>query len=203
MKSAVFALAIAALVRADDGPGPNPNLGEILDAMPDNLVAAMSYFPSSFINGLMDGSEWLPTNPSDLLELATGIPSDDVSAISSDYVEFISKVSSLLPTPTDGQEDDDKESSSESEPTSKSDEKTTGDSETSPDESETKSEDDKDDTSSSEKDTDSDTKNTEEDTKEDDEEETTSDDDTDTGSASHVVRSFGIVVAVVASAALF
>ncbi|KAJ2805464.1 hypothetical protein H4R20_002087 [Coemansia guatemalensis] len=193
MKSAVFALALAALARAEDGPGLNPHLGEILDAMPDNLVAAMSYFPSSFINGLMDGSVWLPTEASDLLEKATGIPSDEVAAISSDYAGFISEISSLLPTPTDDQKESGKdatESSSAESETGASENSTGATEETSGEET----------TGSSEEDAEESSEGSEE---AGDDETTEEDADDDTSGAAHVVRSFGLVAAVVASAALF
>ncbi|KAJ2078635.1 hypothetical protein H4R24_004335 [Coemansia sp. RSA 988] len=201
MKSAVFALALAALVRAEDGPGPNPHLGEILDAMPDNLVAAMSYFPSSFINGLMDGSVWLPTEASDLLALATGIPSDEVAAISSDYAGFISEISSLLPTPTDGQndDDDDKDSSEEEETSAEESESEDSENSSSSDTEATTSGSSKDD----ENETEEDTENTEKATKEHDDDDAPEDDSETSSSATHVVRSFGLIAAVVACAALF
>ncbi|KAJ2785873.1 hypothetical protein H4R18_000262 [Coemansia javaensis] len=107
MKFVAVVAAVAGLAAAQDkGPGPNPNLAQILNDMDPVLVAAMQYFPESFIKGIMDGTVWLPTNADDMLAKATSLPPQSSSIISSKYVEFISKVSSLLPTPTGKQDDD-------------------------------------------------------------------------------------------------
>ncbi|KAJ1860779.1 hypothetical protein LPJ73_001239 [Coemansia sp. RSA 2703] len=106
MKFAAAILAIASVAAAQG----NPNLPQILAAMPADLVAAMSYFPTPFIASLMAGSEALPTDVNSMLALAPGIPSKDIPKLSSEYVSFIREVSSLLPTPT-GNTDDSKDSS--------------------------------------------------------------------------------------------
>ncbi|KAJ2725626.1 hypothetical protein GGI07_001126 [Coemansia sp. Benny D115] len=78
----------------------NPNLASIMAALPEDLVAAMSYFPTSFIQELMGGNGALPTDVNSLLAMAPGIPTQDIPKLSSEYVEFIKEVGPLLGTET-------------------------------------------------------------------------------------------------------
>ncbi|KAJ2461751.1 hypothetical protein GGI02_005623, partial [Coemansia sp. RSA 2322] len=95
MKFAVSSVVLA-LVSAVAAQG---NIEAILAAMPADLVAVMTYFPASFIQGVMGGGS-LPTDVNQLLAMAPGIPTADIPKLSSEYVAFLSQVATLLPQPT-------------------------------------------------------------------------------------------------------
>ncbi|KAJ2039176.1 hypothetical protein GGI03_002434 [Coemansia sp. RSA 2337] len=96
MKFAAVVLALAAAVSAQ---APPPNLEAIMAAMPNDLVAAMSYFPATFIQGIFNGSP-MPTDVAALFALAPAIPTADRPKLESQYLQFLAQVAPLLPTPT-------------------------------------------------------------------------------------------------------
>ncbi|KAJ2340312.1 hypothetical protein GGF43_006443 [Coemansia sp. RSA 2618] len=105
MKFAAATLALAATAAAwkqtTPGPGVNPHLSEVLEDMPEGLVKLLNLVPQDFMNALIGGQAWLPLTPQEFLDIATDIPKESLSAFSTDYINFISTVSSLLPTPSD------------------------------------------------------------------------------------------------------
>ncbi|KAJ2490394.1 hypothetical protein IWW37_003211 [Coemansia sp. RSA 2050] len=96
MKFATVALALAAAVSAQ---APPPNFEAIIAAMPNDLIAVMTYFPSSFIQGVFAGAA-LPTDVSALFALAPGIPMADRPKLESEYLQFLAQIAPLMPTPT-------------------------------------------------------------------------------------------------------
>ncbi|KAJ2451294.1 hypothetical protein EV183_003703 [Coemansia sp. RSA 2336] len=119
MKFGVAWVALAATISAADDVSVNPNQSKIWDAVPQDLVAAGSYFPESFIKALMLGDGALPTNAEDALALASNMPDEEKSKISPLYEQFIKDAGSLLPTPTETTSSS--TSSSESSPTTTED----------------------------------------------------------------------------------
>ncbi|KAJ2451295.1 hypothetical protein EV183_003704 [Coemansia sp. RSA 2336] len=114
---AAFVAAASAWEQTTPGPGKNPNLDKVLEAMPTELQALLSYVPQDYMAALLGGDAWLPTVPSDFLAIATGIPDDKRDMFSSKYVEFISDVSTLLPTPADAGNGDENDANEEATPT--------------------------------------------------------------------------------------
>ncbi|KAJ2864214.1 hypothetical protein GGH94_003078 [Coemansia aciculifera] len=93
-----FAAVVLALAAAASAQAP-PNLEAIMAAMPNDLVAAMSYFPATFIQGIFGGAP-MPTDVSALFALAPAIPTADRPKLESQYLQFLAQVAPLLPTPT-------------------------------------------------------------------------------------------------------
>ncbi|KAJ2580297.1 hypothetical protein GGH95_002663 [Coemansia sp. RSA 1836] len=108
LTTSTVVLALAATVSAQA-----PNLEAILALMPIDLVAVMSYFPQTFVEGVMAGAT-LPTDVSALFALAPGIPTADRPKLQSEYLQFLSQVAPLMPTPTKGPSSSSKPSSSPS-----------------------------------------------------------------------------------------
>ncbi|KAJ2459058.1 hypothetical protein GGF42_001695 [Coemansia sp. RSA 2424] len=108
LTTSTVVLALAATVSAQA-----PNLEAILALMPIDLVAVMSYFPQTFVQGVMAGAT-LPTDVSALFALAPGIPTADRPKLQSEYLQFLSQVAPLMPTPTKGPSSSSKPSSSPS-----------------------------------------------------------------------------------------
>ncbi|KAJ2457414.1 hypothetical protein GGF42_002689 [Coemansia sp. RSA 2424] len=108
LTTSTVVLALAATVSAQA-----PNLEAILALMPIDLVAAMSYFPQTFVAGVMAGAA-MPTDVSALFALAPGIPTADRPKLESEYLQFLSQVAPLMPTPTKGPSSSSKPSSSPS-----------------------------------------------------------------------------------------
>ncbi|KAJ2850073.1 hypothetical protein IWW36_002178 [Coemansia brasiliensis] len=133
---AAFAATASAWEQTTPGPGKNPNLDKVLEAMPTELQAMLSYVPQDYMAALIGGDAWLPTVPSDFLAIATGIPSDQRELFSSKYVEFISDVSSLLPTPADAGNGDENDANEEAKPTGSEEEESQSDEDSQSDESE-------------------------------------------------------------------
>ncbi|KAJ2832555.1 hypothetical protein GGI24_001187 [Coemansia furcata] len=88
-------LALAAAVAAQ----APPNLEAIMAAMPLDLVAAMTYFPPSFVQGILGGAA-LPTDVNVLFSMAPKIPMGDRPKLESEYLQFLSQIAPLMPTPT-------------------------------------------------------------------------------------------------------
>ncbi|KAJ2711229.1 hypothetical protein H4R19_003349 [Coemansia spiralis] len=85
--------------------GPIPHLSEVLEKMPPEIAMNIYIFPPSYIQGIIAGSIWLPTEADEILSHATvSLPASQYSLISSKYVEFISAISTLLPKPTGAKE---------------------------------------------------------------------------------------------------
>ncbi|KAJ2512001.1 hypothetical protein GGI11_004894, partial [Coemansia sp. RSA 2049] len=100
MKNTITTTAFLALFASLAAAAENPNLGAILSAMPSDLAGAMTYMPADFISSLMAGEGTLPTDFGALVSMASGLPTEEVPKLSSEYVEFMSSIGSLLPTPT-------------------------------------------------------------------------------------------------------
>ncbi|KAJ2122855.1 hypothetical protein IW147_003021 [Coemansia sp. RSA 720] len=113
MKFGAAWIALAAAVVAADDVSVNANQAKILDAMPRDLVAAMSYFPATMISALMLGNAPLPTDAAAALALAPNMPEEERQSVSSLYDGFIAKAGSLLPTPTETTESTSESTSSE------------------------------------------------------------------------------------------
>ncbi|KAJ2503341.1 hypothetical protein GGH96_000362 [Coemansia sp. RSA 1972] len=109
---AAYIALVAAVVAADD-VSVNGNQAQILDAMPRDLVAAMSYFPATMVKALMLGNAPLPTDAAAALALAPNMPEEERQSVSSLYDGFIAKAGSLLPTPTETAESTSESTSSE------------------------------------------------------------------------------------------
>ncbi|KAJ2400322.1 hypothetical protein GGI23_002104 [Coemansia sp. RSA 2559] len=97
MKFTTALLTLASAAAAAE----NTNLGAILSAMPSDIAGAMTYLPSDFISSLMVGEGTLPTDFNSLVALAPGLPTSEIPHLSSEYVQFMSSISSLLPTPSE------------------------------------------------------------------------------------------------------
>ncbi|KAJ2104988.1 hypothetical protein GGF48_006357, partial [Coemansia sp. RSA 921] len=113
MKFGAAWIALVAAVVAADDVSVNANQAKILEAMPRDLVAAMSYFPATMVSALMLGNAPLPTDAAAALALAPNMPEEERQSVSSLYDEFIAKAGPLLPTPTEAAESTSESTSSE------------------------------------------------------------------------------------------
>ncbi|KAJ1843250.1 hypothetical protein IWW55_000281 [Coemansia sp. RSA 2706] len=189
MKFGAAWLALVATLVAADDVNVNTAQPQILSAMSQDLVAALTYLPATYVHNLMLGSA-IETNVDSFLALASNMPDEERSKISPLYADFVNQVGDVIPSMTETA------SSSSSDSTSE-------ESDLSDDKSDSSTDSDESSDASSESDDGSSSDDSSEESTGDLDSESDEDLDSDTSGAGAVRSAGALAAAVVAIAALF
>ncbi|KAJ1844594.1 hypothetical protein LPJ70_002882 [Coemansia sp. RSA 2708] len=193
MKFGAAWLALVATLVAADDVSVNTAQPQILSAMSQDLVAALTYLPATYVHNLMLGSA-IETNVDSFLALASNMPDEERSKISPLYADFVNQVGDIIPSMT--------ETASSSETSSSSD-STSEESDLSDDVSDSSTGSEESSDASSESDDSSSSDDSSEESTGDLDSESDEDLDSDTSGAGAVRSAGALAAAVVAIAALF